>query len=102
MRTTDDEAFAYRVNFAARVIAEGRPTTRNFDNCFEMWDSDEVATMVYRRSLSNPKIAANIWRYLNRESVTKAAEQLAHIASRDMARQAAMTRSKVAESRANA
>ena len=94
MSVYEPEAFAERVQFAARVISEGRPTSRRFDTCCEMGDGDEVAVMVYRRSLNNPKIAANIWRYLSKETVMAAVDRLANISSRAMARHAAKTREK--------
>ncbi len=72
----DSDNFAGRVNYAASVIARGGSCTRNFDTCCEMWDGDAVVVAVYRRSLKNPKIAANIWRYFNRESVMEAVAKL--------------------------
>jgi tRNA-dihydrouridine synthase len=72
-RTTQDDAFQYRVDFAASVISSGERTTRNFDNCFEMYDGDAVAVAVYRRAMHNPKLRRNIWRYITRESVVKKA-----------------------------
>ncbi len=94
MSVYDPEAFAERVQLAARVIAEGRPTSRRFDTCCEMGDGDEVAVMVYRRSLNNPKIAANIWRYFSRAAVMAAVDRLTDIPSRSMAKQAARARDK--------
>jgi hypothetical protein len=41
-RVYERDAFAYRVNFAAGVIAKGGNTTRNFDTCCEMNDGDAV------------------------------------------------------------
>jgi hypothetical protein len=77
-------------------IAAGRPTSRAFDNWFENSDGDEVATIVYRRSIRHPKIAANIWRYLDRKTVTEAAARLSHVPTRDMPRVAAESRAQAA------
>ena len=49
-RLNDPENFRGRVNYAAKVIAYGRRPTRAFDNCFENYDGDEVATAILRRS----------------------------------------------------
>lgn len=68
-KTLERDNYAYRVAFACRVIADKRETTRNFDNCFEMSDGDAVAVAVYRRSRKNPRIRANLFRYLSRCSV---------------------------------
>ena len=86
--------FQDRVNYAARVISTGRNTSRAFDNCFENHDGDEVATIVYRRSLNNPKLRANIWRYLSKETVMPAVKRLSHILTRDMPKQSEKTREK--------
>lgn len=93
------ENFAGRVAYAAKVIAGAREPTRAFDNCFENHDGAEVAVMVYRRSLKNPRIARNIWRYLSQSHLMMSVEKLAHVATRDMAAQAARTRAARAESR---
>jgi hypothetical protein len=71
----DAENFAGRVNYAATVISRGGRCTRHFDTCCEMYDSDAVVVALYRRSLKNPALAANMWRYLNRESVLDAVER---------------------------
>ena len=65
----DTDAFATRVNFSAGYIAAGRQTTRTFDTCYEMNDGDAVAVAVYRRARRNPKLRANLWRYLTRASL---------------------------------
>lgn len=57
--------FEGRVRYAADVIANGREARRAFDNCFENGDGDAVAAAIYRRSLQNPKIAANLKRYIS-------------------------------------
>jgi mannose-6-phosphate isomerase-like protein (cupin superfamily) len=67
-------AFAYRVDFAARVISAGRHIeSRSFDTCFEMNDGDAVAVALYRRSRRNPKLRANLWRFIARDSSVKTA-----------------------------
>jgi hypothetical protein len=66
-RVYDINAFSARVDFAARVISDGRRTTRAFDTCFEMWDGDAVAVAVYHRSRHNPKLRRNLWRYISRQ-----------------------------------
>lgn len=68
--------FAGRVNYAAAVIANGRSTSRAFDNCFENHDGDEVAAALVRRAHRNPRLAENLWRYLCRETVEATAERL--------------------------
>jgi hypothetical protein len=93
-RLNDPKNFSGRVAYAAATIAAGRPTSRAFDNCFENSDGDEVSTIVYRRSRRNPKIAANIWRYLDREVVIEAATRLSHVQTRDMPRVAAESRAR--------
>ena len=72
-RVYDPNAFAARVDLAASYIAAGRSTTRTFDTCFEMNDGDAVAVAVYRRARRNPKLRANLWRYLERSGVVAAA-----------------------------
>lgn len=91
-RLNDPENFAGRVNYAAAVISNRRATSRAFDNCFENNDGDEVAVILYRRSLKNPKLAANIWRYLSQSSVMPEVERLKDVSTRDMAEHARQTR----------
>lgn len=75
----DAENFSGRVNLLAKTIATGARTTRATDTCCEMNDGDEVCVAVYRRSLKNPAIARNIWRYLSQEVVMAAVERLAGV-----------------------
>jgi hypothetical protein len=56
--------FTARVNYAARVISDRRPTSRRFDSCFENGDGDEVVAALRRRALRNPRLAANFRKYL--------------------------------------
>lgn len=89
-RLNDPENFRGRVNYAAKVIAYGRRPTRAFDDCFENWDGDEVATVIVRRARKNQRLAANLHRYLGIASIEEAAERLAHVPTRklpDVARQ---------------
>ena len=69
--------FQGRVNYAARVISEGSRTSRDFDSCLEEGDGDAVAAALVRRADRNPRLAANLWRYLCRQTATEAAERLA-------------------------
>jgi hypothetical protein len=79
-RINDPENFHGRVNFAALIISQGRPTSRGFDGCFENHDGDAVATALYRRAQARPEsaLARNLWRYLGRESVEAVALDNAH------------------------
>ncbi|SMH26283.1 hypothetical protein SAMN02982922_0124 [Mesorhizobium australicum] len=78
-RLNDPENFRGRVNYAAQVIAYGRRPTRGFDNCFENYDGDEVATVILRRSKKNARLAANLHCYLNMASLEAAADRLADV-----------------------
>ncbi|PSH60886.1 hypothetical protein [Phyllobacterium sophorae] len=86
MPPRDPDGFAARVNYAARIIAEGRKPQRAFDACFEQHDGDEVVTALVRRARRNPKLSANLYRYLNETSVQEAAERLQAVKSRQLAR----------------
>jgi len=57
-----------RVNFAVSVMLRGGNTTRNFDGCFENDDNRQVASLVYRRALKNPRLMKVFPRYLCLES----------------------------------
>jgi hypothetical protein len=63
--------FDQRVDFAARRISSGDRMTRAFDDCFEMDDGEAVALALLLRTQARPttKLAANLWRYLSRDSV---------------------------------
>jgi hypothetical protein len=80
----DDEAFNERVNFAAKYISEGRRTTRHFDTCFEMNDGDVVATALWRRAEKNPKLAANLFRYIREDLTREHAEHYKSVKTRDL------------------
>ncbi|HEV7283628.1 MAG TPA: hypothetical protein VGN75_02145 [Kaistia sp.] len=93
-RLNDPENFRGRVNYAAKVIAYGRSPTRAFDNCFENYDGDEVATVILRRSRKNARLAANLQRYLNLSSIEDAAERLADVPTRRLPEVARQTRAR--------
>lgn len=93
-RLNDPENFRGRVNYAAKVIAYGRSPTRAFDNCFENWDGDEVATVIVRRARKNQRLAANLHRYLNIASIEAAAERLAEVPTRKLPDVARATRAR--------
>lgn len=75
----DSDNFSGRVSFACAHIARRGGDTRHFDTCFEMHDGTAVAISVYRRSLKKPKIAANIWRYLNQDLTLREVEEFKHV-----------------------
>jgi hypothetical protein len=91
-RLNDPGNFAGRVAYAASVIANGRPTSRAFDNCFENYDGDEVSAILVRRAAKNSKLAANIWRYLNQEFVTERIARFANVPTRQIPLLAAESR----------
>ena len=93
-RLNDPENFRGRVNYAAKVIAYGRSPTRAFDNCFENYDGDEVATVILRRSRKNARLAANLQRYLILSSIEDAAERLADVPTRRLPEVARQTRAR--------
>ena len=68
--------------------------TRAFDNCFENDDGDEVAVAILRRSGRNPKLAANLTRYLDVALVKECDQQLALIPTRKLRIAAAATRAR--------
>lgn len=93
-RLNDPENFRGRVNYAAKVIAYGRRPTRAFDNCFENYDGDEVATVILRRSRKNARLAANLQRYLSLSSIEAAADRLADVPTRKLPEVARQTRAR--------
>lgn len=86
--------FAGRVNYAAAVISSGRRTSRAFDNCFENSDGDEVAAALVRRAAKNPRLAANLWRYICRVTAEEAA---ARLEGKNLAQEAAKSRQRSAD-----
>lgn len=93
-RLNDPDNFRGRVKYAAEVIAYGRSPTRAFDNCFENYDGDEVATAILRRSKKNARLAANLQRYLSLASIEAAAERLADVPTRKLTEVARQTRAR--------
>lgn len=93
-RLNDPENFRGRVNYAAQVIAYGRRPTRAFDNCFENYDGDEVATAILRRSKKNARLAANLHRYLNMVSIEAVSDRLADVPTRGLPEVARQTRTR--------
>jgi len=91
-RLNDPENFRGRVNYAAKVISYGRSPSRAFDNCFENYDGDEVATVILRRSRKNARLAANLQRYLSLSSIEAAADRLADVPTRKLPEVARQTR----------
>lgn len=91
-----NDDFAARVNFAASYISGGKRTTRRFDSCFENYDGDQVAVALYRRTLARPdtNLAANLFRYLSRDSVMRAAEDLKDVRTPDLENSAYLAREK--------
>ena len=75
MRVNDPDNFAGRVNYAAQVISRGGSTSRTFDSCFENYDGDAVAVALARRAEKNPKLAANMPRYLDMALIGRLREQ---------------------------
>jgi hypothetical protein len=93
-RLNDPENFRGRVKYAAQVIACGRRPTRAFDNCFDNYDGDEVATAILRRSKKNARLAANLHRYLSMASIEAAADRLADVSTRELPEVARQTRTR--------
>lgn len=78
--------------YAAKIIAQGGSPSRAFDNCFENYDGDEVSVAIVRRARRNPKIAANLSRYLNAELAEECARRMETIPTRKLADAARVTR----------
>lgn len=71
----DPDNFAGRVSYAAFCIINNRPVTRSFDTCFEMYDGAAVSAALVRRAASNPRLAANLPRYLRAEDAEACAKR---------------------------
>ncbi len=94
MSVYDPDGFKERVDHAARCISEGRINySRRFDACFEMCDGDAVVVALYRRSLSNPKLAAGIWKALDKDNVMRKVERMRDIPTSGLIAEAARLRS---------
>ncbi|MCP1674343.1 hypothetical protein J2T57_001445 [Natronocella acetinitrilica] len=92
MSTSTTGSFESRVDFAARVIASGRETTRNFSNCFEMNDGEHVVEALRRRAQRNPRLAQALPRYIRQESVEAAEATLGHLTREQLIANARETR----------
>lgn len=77
--------FTARVNYAAKCITKMSIGGRAFFSCFEMSDGDAVVVALYRRSLKNPKLAANLWKALCQSSGERAVAEWAHVPARHLA-----------------
>lgn len=65
-----------RVNYAARIIREGRPTSRRFDSCFEMGDGDAVVLALVKRAKKSPGLSTNLSKYVAATSIEAAEAKL--------------------------
>jgi hypothetical protein len=63
------KTFSERVNYAARWIVSGRPTSRSFDSCFECWDGDAVVLALCRRAEKNDRLRQSLPRYIAESSL---------------------------------
>ncbi|MGQ3141255.1 hypothetical protein [Rhizobium oryzihabitans] len=99
-RINDPENFRGRVAYAAQVIARGGANSRTFDNCFENDDGDEVAVAVLRRSRKNPKLAANLAKYLNLALAKECDRRMADIPTRKLPEAARQSRQRANARRA--
>lgn len=50
MSKTITGGLGYRKQFALKAILENRTNSRNFDNCFEMGDGDEVLKFIMQKA----------------------------------------------------
>jgi hypothetical protein len=64
-RATSVKTAKERAQIAAQYIRSGRTPTRAFDDCFEMFDGDEVVAELRKMLPRSPKLRANIGRYLS-------------------------------------
>jgi hypothetical protein len=90
----DPDAFAYRVTFAAAVIARGGETTRRFDATGEMNDGEAVTAALVRRAKANPggNLARNLFRYIGEEQALDHYEETKHLTVRGLTEYAATLR----------
>lgn len=93
-RLNEPDNFRGRVAYAAKVIASGRAPTRAFENCFENYDGDEVSVAILRRAAHNPRIAANLDRYISRKLAEACAARMLHVPTRKLPALAAETRAR--------
>ncbi|MCK6625533.1 MAG: hypothetical protein L6R45_10200 [Anaerolineae bacterium] len=98
MGIKDSNDFAARVKYAAAYISDWPGYgTRGFDDCFEMFDGDAVAVAIYRRSLKNERLAANIWKALAQDSIMGQVEKYKDVPTRKLPELAARLRQKAHE-----
>lgn len=85
------ETFKNRVNRAASHISRGTPSTRHFDNCFEMYDGAYVVAALARRIRAKPDgtLALNITKYLTPESIHDRYQEFAHLSNDELISEAA-------------
>jgi hypothetical protein len=68
MRKEISNDFNTRVNYAIAYIKRSplqRRSERNFDSCFEIYDSDYVAVAIMRRALRNDKLSNALVKFLS-------------------------------------
>jgi hypothetical protein len=82
-----------RVRYAADLIASGARLCRAFDSCFENYVGDAVAVVILRQAaITNPDLARNFGRDLNRPSAEADAERWKHFNDEQLKREAARLR----------
>jgi hypothetical protein len=86
------QSFNGRVRYAADLIASGARLCRAFDSCFENYDGDAVAVAILRQAATNPDLARNFGRYLNRPRAEADAERWKHFNDEQLRREAARLR----------
>lgn len=93
--------FEDRLRMAASHIASGRGTNRTFDSYFENDEGDALVVALARRANARPngKLAANLYRYLCRESVTRCAAEHHKVRTADLPGLAATLRDRASPSR---
>jgi len=90
MKLNIPEAFAYRVNYAARCLQTkhyGDTGCRGLDNCFENYDGELVVTALVRRSQGNPKLREAIargWGGVFPQQWIDTAAKWAHVSTRNL------------------
>ena len=90
----DPDAFAYRVTFAAAVIARGGETTRRFDATGEMNDGEAVTAALVRQAKANPRgeISLAISFAIRRGAGAEHYEETKHLTVRGLTEYAATLR----------
>lgn len=93
----DPEAFEVRVNYAAACIVRANgsvPQGRHFDTCFEMNDGDYVVEALVRRAEKNQRLAAVLYKAIDKWKADTVHEQLKDIPRRQLA---AVSRAQIAK-----